>query len=795
MDKADLLHDTELCAALGMFPGSGCCVRHPNIAIISKSEEEGEESVHTCKICESEFLSGGLRQRRSFAFAIMQVQKLHNDKLGWNQFKQNWDTGSMISAQSGETKESEDDRNICFMPNAVQDRTPLRIDRYKPSSILKRPNKPQVAWKEYTWQIVLRTTQVQEWAIAEKDKELSLLRSKLQRTSGDIVETASDEPSSTAAAAPTENNNASMSTLLTGSKDEASPYFPYRMSSSSEQSPNFNKFAANEALLDPQEEDLNDGRSDFKVEEAPKPPKRQMSNDLPISISPILDVTDRRAGSAAFALNGNSNRGFGRLSNRGGSSFQARVPPTLPTRRPSNDQLLQPWQQQQHRESNLSNMSELTSPTLFSAALSTDSSTFTYDGSAFLSESEVTQQDISVALSAESDVSGGFGRSDTKKSLDTIISEEFVLEDFVLEDRKQPSVQIDQYTPSTILGGSDRKQPPKQHQQQPEEKKNEHTKSEISFVPPALDPPPPPPLREDSIAVPQTAGATHGNKDIELNGSQDIRFDVSQTPAAASGKAFLGSSISDMQFSDKDKLLQEASRALATPHSIAGRKLRTSDFKKIVPMPSLLGNRAVTDIDFHKEKLQEQAKGNPTDVRGKLTDAMRPISADAILLRRERSDSKTTPPGEKKRANRSMNLGAFFENRNKNDDSDQDEIDEFGDLPVNSGFIRVPERSGSLSPVSCVTMLTTDPMSVVGGPPEEEVEPKKGLQNRGKTKLLPMEEMFHSDDEESTQVSKQPEMAAGEVVDQIVNDKYGDSGLYTGSVSSDALVPHGRGGK
>ena len=62
-----------------------------------------------------------------------------------------------------------------------------------------------------------------------------------------------------------------------------------------------------------------------------------------------------------------------------------------------------------------------------------------------------------------------------------------------------------------------------------------------------------------------------------------------------------------------------------------------------------------------------------------------------------------------------------------------------------------------------------------------------------------MEEGFHSDEEtSSSEESNQKQAAVApretiQVVDQIVNDQYGDSGLYTGSVTADGRIPHGRG--
>jgi hypothetical protein len=186
MDKTLLLQDTELCAALGMLPDSGCCVRHPDISILSGNEE----LVAACKICESELLSGG--QCRSLSFTLMQ---------------------SMASpARFEEPKVTDDGSQEHTEPS-------LQMDMDSPSTVsLRRPNEEHNAWMEYTYQIILRTTQVQEWTLAEKDKELRKLRSKL--ASGSL----SSSPARTALVG---NFDASMSSVLDDKADETPPRLPH----------------------------------------------------------------------------------------------------------------------------------------------------------------------------------------------------------------------------------------------------------------------------------------------------------------------------------------------------------------------------------------------------------------------------------------------------------------------------------------------------------------------------------------------------------------------------------------
>lgn len=134
------------------------------------------------------------------------------------------------------------------------------------------------------------------------------------------------------------------------------------------------------------------------------------------------------------------------------------------------------------------------------------------------------------------------------------------------------------------------------------------------------------------------------------------------------------------------------------------------------------------------------------------------------------------------------------------------------DLPVKDGMINVPSR-GLASMVSEISLGVDAHDIGEEDSDEEELAPKKGMHNRGGLlNMLPLEEELSLSDEDSDEDSDddsddtggigkesldQYEKVRGkpvmQVVDQIVNDHYGDSGLYTGSVTVEALVPHGKG--
>jgi hypothetical protein len=96
--------------------------------------------------------------------------------------------------------------------------------------------------------------------------------------------------------------------------------------------------------------------------------------------------------------------------------------------------------------------------------------------------------------------------------------------------------------------------------------------------------------------------------------------------------------------------------------------------------------------------------------------------------------------------------------------------------------------------------MGVDNADLFDGEGDEECAPKKGMhQQGGLLSMLPLEEEFSdsSDDDRDHSSKKEGERvkikAVMHVIDQIVNDKYGDSGFYTGSVTEEALVPHGQG--
>ncbi|CAJ1964831.1 unnamed protein product [Cylindrotheca closterium] len=133
------------------------------------------------------------------------------------------------------------------------------------------------------------------------------------------------------------------------------------------------------------------------------------------------------------------------------------------------------------------------------------------------------------------------------------------------------------------------------------------------------------------------------------------------------------------------------------------------------------------------------------------------------------------------------------------------------DLPISNGMINYrPELQSTVSEISMGMDAAT--MSDPDSDGEEELAPKKGMHQRGGLlNMLPLEEELDLSDDDGDEDSdddsdndKDPNIPQDPyqsfqgkpvmlVTDQIVNDHYGDSGLYSGTVTADALVPHGKG--
>jgi hypothetical protein len=63
----------------------GRCLRHPNQTICGKVNEHRFGSVLLCRICESEIMAGGQKQRRSMAIVIGALKTMQKDRRQWRE--------------------------------------------------------------------------------------------------------------------------------------------------------------------------------------------------------------------------------------------------------------------------------------------------------------------------------------------------------------------------------------------------------------------------------------------------------------------------------------------------------------------------------------------------------------------------------------------------------------------------------------------------------------------------------------------------------------------------------------
>lgn len=128
--------------ALGVTP-SGTCVRHPNCPVLSLAHNK----VMSCRVCFSEEKSSGIRQRKSFAAVVQQLQRMSEDD------------GEKASAD-GEDEERR--RQIKRAHSANMQ-----------ALILQQPQTMDSVMK--------RLAQVQNWVLRQKEKEVLSLQLQIQR--------------------------------------------------------------------------------------------------------------------------------------------------------------------------------------------------------------------------------------------------------------------------------------------------------------------------------------------------------------------------------------------------------------------------------------------------------------------------------------------------------------------------------------------------------------------------------------------------------------------------------------
>jgi len=142
-DEDDMSHAAPvLQEVLGVTP-AGTCVRHPNCPVLSLAHNK----VMSCRVCFSEEKSSGIRQRKSFAAVVQQLQRM--------------------SAEEEEITQE----------NCADEERRRQIQRAHSANmqalILQQPQTMDSVMK--------RMTQVQNWVLRQKEKEVLSLQLQIQR--------------------------------------------------------------------------------------------------------------------------------------------------------------------------------------------------------------------------------------------------------------------------------------------------------------------------------------------------------------------------------------------------------------------------------------------------------------------------------------------------------------------------------------------------------------------------------------------------------------------------------------
>jgi hypothetical protein len=173
--------DEGIRMALGMNHAGMCC-RHPNQPIYRGKGEHNnnngsgkghhsEHLVQICRICDSESLAGGVRQRKSFAVIIGQVQNLHANKEEWDGFKKNWVTPGTI--EESKEEEKKDTSAAAMIPSLGPS---VSQELARAASIATNGNVRPIDVDDLTRQLTLRLTQVQDWMLKEREKEIEVTK-------------------------------------------------------------------------------------------------------------------------------------------------------------------------------------------------------------------------------------------------------------------------------------------------------------------------------------------------------------------------------------------------------------------------------------------------------------------------------------------------------------------------------------------------------------------------------------------------------------------------------------------
>ncbi len=772
-----------------------------------------------------------MTQRKSFAYAIQQVQRLHQDSEQWNRFKQTWQCGPNDNGESpgdGVENDEKDDHkrnslessDIHFVEN---ENGSLEEEEKKDTKSVQGENMPSKLSNEVR-RALLRVSQVQEWVLVEKNKEIENLKKLLEDTTlaNDVLRRQFEERN----AALQETVVELQSKVLKQEKTINHELKTIRsIATKRAGTRTTTKFAQVQQLPDTsaRRAQVNDASArSLSVSlqaEPPRLPSRKASErDGKLEIGVLLDVASSDIAVVAAAV----------------PTFQKEEPPKLPIRQSSSPQQVKKIMstlestidrtegETRHdvlRKVSFTNQQNNTPPSLpqRQASQQTD----------LIKEmSDVTESIGTPFIDASTN---HFGRSET--TLDTH-TDEIILATMTSTAATTDTANIDGFcdaesqqhiSPAASNIGNSSFEGDADEGIATKTESDNIASQEISFIPTDFElngseyHPPPPSCSPHSRK--RNAGSSKKNR-RKTTSSQEIQFDASAA-FLEEGDLVRNPSVSNMHFDASHQLLLEASMALSssvnrTPYSQKHRKTAETSPTLGEPKHEIdLGGASRQELEFDAHQVDSQDRDNAAV---ELYESVKDKTEEELIQ-------------EKIFGN-----GAIA----SDEDEEDDNYDFFGslpsELPVGSDRFLECNRSVNLSPVSALT--TGSYLFDSGGAGVEDDEacndgPRKALHQSGFIKQLPLEENFDSDDEEDGNDTNHCEHAASAspkirkvgatnvvskhgfpkkklsgpaekpssktprrvimVENQIVHDKYGDGGMYSGHISTDTRLPHGFG--
>jgi hypothetical protein len=736
-------------------------------------------------------------QRKSFAYAIQQVQRLHMDSEQWNKFKQNWDCSGRLNEVTGgdggeddagtdkdnnnknialiiEEKEDEEEKNDAKLLQGVTTTTTTTTIPSRLTGEIRRA--------------LLRLSQVQERAIVEKDKEIQNLKLMLEESNraNGVIRAHLEEKNSSLQATVVElqakvlKHQKTIALELKTIRGIATKRASSRQTTAATTTTTTTKLAqvhtqSTEKQQQQQQQsqrqqtqntnDLPDKSMSISSQAAPpRLPSRKASGrdgEFEITIPSTVASSDIVAVSSPVL-----------------PPLHKEDPPKLPIRQSSS-----PQQVKKVMSATLESPPGLQSPgdTSRTSIVRKVSFTNQYNNTPpALPQRQASSQRAGL-VKQFSDISESFRTATTSLATST----DHFARSHVTMDTHTDEVKI--LSSSTTKTGTtnpsgDDSQQVQQHlgggvMQHPSfvpdendidlaatlatRMESEHFASqEISFIPTDFEvnggeyhPPPP---SDSPHSIKGTIGNSKKTRREQITSSHEIQFDASATFLVEGGEnARNPPSVSNMQFDGNHQLMLDASKAMSSSSAV----IRTPFAPKNRKTAAAAGCSAT--VGEMKHEIDLAGTSSQQELEFDIHQVQTTTEQDQNITVIDPYDREVNDKSEEEFIQEKV-FGSKVANMSQEEEEEHDEDDEydlFGSLPsefpVGSDRYLECNRSVNLSPVSPITP-GPDPLPTGGGggggnddddDDDGNDGPKKSLNHTGFVKRLPLEENFDSDDD------------------------------------------------